>query len=161
MPSICQKCIGTTGGCCIDARFTIHISELEPFKRVFESDSSSIKEHKLEKYDGEEVFLYDSQGKPCVFLSKEGECTIYEDRPLTCRLYPLLWKERSRYIDFACPLAHIIPVKEIMGWLEEKENEEQIRNMEALDFNERLAQYLSFSHVRKISECLELVYNRV
>jgi len=29
-------------------------------------------------------------GMKCFFLSDEGECTIYEDRPEGCRIYPLI-----------------------------------------------------------------------
>ncbi len=151
----------STGGCCTDTRFSIHISELEPFKKAFEQNPSISKGHKLEKFDGDEVYLYDSKNNPCIFLNMEKRCSIYEKRPLTCRLYPILWKERSKYIDFACPISHTVPLREIMQWLEKKENKAQLKKMEALDFNERLAQYISISHVIKISECLEFIYNEV
>jgi Fe-S-cluster containining protein len=32
--------------------------------------------------------------KPCMFLNSEDRCTIYEDRPLSCRLYGL-WPEKD------------------------------------------------------------------
>ncbi len=32
--------------------------------------------------------MSDQEGKPCQFLSEQG-CTVYEDRPWACRMYPL------------------------------------------------------------------------
>ncbi len=32
--------------------------------------------------------MSDDQGHPCSFLTKKG-CTVYEDRPYSCRAYPL------------------------------------------------------------------------
>lgn len=48
-------------------------------------------------------------GKPCPFLSPEGMCTIYENRPLDCRLWPVMvyidFKSREKvvYLDMDCP----------------------------------------------------------
>jgi len=48
-------------------------------------------------------------GKPCPYLSKEGYCTVYERRPLDCRLWPVLvyvdfsTRERVIYLDLECP----------------------------------------------------------
>lgn len=48
-------------------------------------------------------------GNPCPYLSKEGHCTVYEKRPLDCRLWPVLvyvdfkTRERIIYLDLECP----------------------------------------------------------
>ncbi|MHC4942204.1 MAG: YkgJ family cysteine cluster protein [Planctomycetota bacterium] len=33
--------------------------------------------------------MKDEEGKPCPFVDQEKGCTIYEDRPWSCRMYPL------------------------------------------------------------------------
>lgn len=40
---------------------------------------------------------------PCVFLDSNNRCTVYEDRPDTCREYPFLYKN-----DFASRLLGVI-----------------------------------------------------
>ncbi len=35
-------------------------------------------------------------GQPCVYLTKENKCEIYEDRPLDCRVYPALVEYRGQ-----------------------------------------------------------------
>lgn len=49
------------------------------------------------------------RGKPCPYLSREGYCTVYEKRPLDCRLWPVIvyidfnTRERVVYLDLECP----------------------------------------------------------
>ena len=41
--------------------------------------------------------------RPCFFL-KEGQCSVYADRPTGCRIYPLVLNERGRLVrDDECP----------------------------------------------------------
>jgi Fe-S-cluster containining protein len=41
--------------------------------------------------------MSDAEGRPCQFLGEKG-CTVYEDRPWSCRMYPLgLASQRSKY----------------------------------------------------------------
>ncbi len=47
--------------------------------------------------------LRNVEGK-CVFLKEDGSCSIYEDRPLGCRLYPLVYDpEKGAVLDNLCP----------------------------------------------------------
>ena len=48
----------------------------------------------------------DEPGRPCVFLSAAGRCTIHEIRPEGCRLYPAVWDSATgrAHLDNAhCP----------------------------------------------------------
>lgn len=36
------------------------------------------------------------EGAPCWFLGDDGRCTVHEDRPVGCRLYPAVWDEGLR-----------------------------------------------------------------
>lgn len=48
-------------------------------------------------------------GKPCPYLDEKGYCTIYKERPLDCRLWPVIvyidfkTQERVVYLDLECP----------------------------------------------------------
>jgi Fe-S-cluster containining protein len=41
----------------------------------------------------------------CIFLTEEGECTIYDIRPEGCKLYPLIMSMPARepILDEECP----------------------------------------------------------
>lgn len=46
------------------------------------------------------------EGKPCIFLSPDGACTIHDVRPEGCRLYPAVWADDLRDAeldDIYCP----------------------------------------------------------
>lgn len=49
------------------------------------------------------------EGRSCAFLSRNGYCTIYEKRPLDCRLWPVVvyidpvTREKIVYLDLDCP----------------------------------------------------------
>ncbi len=55
-------------------------------------------------YDEESSQLVNVNGR-CYFLTEEGLCTIYDIRPIGCRLYPLIMALPSRraIIDDECP----------------------------------------------------------
>jgi Fe-S-cluster containining protein len=46
-----------------------------------------------------------NDGDHCVFLGTNGRCTIYQDRPQGCRLYPLVWDRETNKVvrDDFCP----------------------------------------------------------
>lgn len=50
-------------------------------------------------------------GKPCPYLDEAGRCGIYRNRPLDCRLWPVMLYydfktgERVVYLDLDCPAA--------------------------------------------------------
>lgn len=44
-----------------------------------------------------------NEGGACVFL-RGGKCSVYDDRPEGCRLYPLVWEEDAGpALDELCP----------------------------------------------------------
>lgn len=50
----------------------------------------------------------------CYFL-KNGKCTIYEHRPLGCKLYPIVYdvEKKAATVDDFCPIAREIPRSKI------------------------------------------------
>jgi len=42
------------------------------------------------------LFGYQTLGEPCVYLTQDNRCEIYDDRPLDCRVYPVLVEYRGQ-----------------------------------------------------------------
>jgi len=74
-------------------------------------------------------------GRQCPFLDENGRCTIYENRPLDCRLWPVMiyidfkTRERIIYLDLECPAVRSgkIPVSVV------KRIVEALKNLELSD----------------------------
>ena len=61
---------------------------------------------------GEERFdaLCDAMAdKPCPLLDREGQCRIYEDRPLVCRVMGVPMATAHDTLDNACPIIDLHP----------------------------------------------------
>lgn len=82
--------------CCINTEMLLSLIDIKKIKeRGFKEESFLIKKDGWLK-------LRNKHGK-CVFL-KNGECSIYEFRPLGCKLYPLIYDEnKGPVIDELCP----------------------------------------------------------
>ena len=156
--TICQQCIRHSGGCCTSVCLTIHKSEIQPFIEA-EKKNNFPEGHTLEPWDEEkDLFVYKSAEDPCLFLGEDKQCTIYPNRPLICRMYPILWtREESFFVDLSCPYAHTIPLKEILTWPNEQKNHEQLKNMSQLEFNINKKQYAPISRLKENFTVLELL----
>ncbi|OLS19576.1 MAG: hypothetical protein HeimC3_45260 [Candidatus Heimdallarchaeota archaeon LC_3] len=159
---ICSKCISVNGGCCVSVRFTIHGDEVAPFVGRYKS-SSIPKGHIFKKMkDRNDQYLYSSKNDPCMFLGKDNKCSIYLERPVMCRMYPLLWKRdlkknNSLFIDVSCPLIYLKPIKEIILWSKDHKNMNQMKKMGSLDFDGRNRNYINFTQLKKDDGALSLV----
>jgi Fe-S-cluster containining protein len=82
----CTKC----GNCCKKLKPSINKDDLDRLSTCLKLPIHLVKEKYIEKdnLDGEEGF----KNLPCSFL-KDNKCTIYADRPDTCRSYPHLHKK--------------------------------------------------------------------
>jgi len=62
--------------------------------------------------------LLNINGK-CVFLNLDNQCVIYENRPLGCRVYPLIYdEERGVVLDSECPLADSVGCEDLVKGVE-------------------------------------------
>ncbi|MHA2089372.1 MAG: YkgJ family cysteine cluster protein [Candidatus Kariarchaeaceae archaeon] len=146
---ICTACINDSGGCCTEVEISIHIDELAPFKERFDAGSAPAG-HTLEIHDDDtKVYLYTSQEDSCMFLNEDTTCGIYEKRPLICRMYPVMWEEKKKTMnffgDFACPLAHMIPVRDLASWSWNTKNKGYVDKMGELDFESSEPQYVNLT----------------
>ena len=59
----------------------------------------------------------------CIFLNPEtNKCTIYSERPIGCRTYPLIYnEERGAILDEECPLSSTISCRDLLKGLVELE----------------------------------------
>jgi len=57
--------------------------------------------------------LRNVEGK-CYFLSEDNRCKIYENRPLGCRIYPVVFDlERGVILDDLCPKKDEVSIEEV------------------------------------------------
>ena len=90
----CHKGISCWNACCRHADITLTPYDILSLKKATGKDSSAVlKDHTV-------PFTMDSDGMPgiklrttdegaCLFMDEEAGCTIYENRPTSCRYYPL------------------------------------------------------------------------
>ena len=100
-----------------------------------------------------------------MFLNNENQCTIYSQRPLVCRMYPVLWKNSQHhvhdiFIDLSCPYTHVKPLKEIANWSTELINKKGMKKMGPLVFDGRKGQYINYNYLRDNFDDLTLVYEK-
>lgn len=102
----CTQC----GRCCGNESGYVLLTELDFLqiqKHFFEVENWNDYLHWVLLGDGEYLSLKEQGNYDCIFLEEKG-CSIYQDRPMQCRLYPFWnsvikseysWKKESRY----CP----------------------------------------------------------
>ncbi len=117
-----QVCYDCGAGCCQSVKMAINKDE--PAGAIFlekYQDDDLPKGHDLwNSVERNNNWFYSSNGKPCMFFNQENnECSIEDEKPVICKLYPLKWKhQHSLFISLACSLAHHIPLKDIVSWAE-------------------------------------------
>ena len=79
----CTAC----GNCCRTLQIVVHSQDIARLAKRLEMTIAAF----TERYVGvaDDGSTYFSQGPPCPFLSPDGPCTVYEDRPRACQKYPL------------------------------------------------------------------------
>ncbi len=76
--------------------------------------------------------LRNENGK-CVFLNEDGSCSIYDHRPLGCKLYPLVYDpDKGAVLDELCPMRDTAyydetDVEELMNLIKEIYGERSLR----------------------------------
>lgn len=91
----CHPGISCFTACCADLHLVLTPYDILRMKKRLGLASGEFLERYTEPHDGRESALplvrlrmTEGEGRPCPFVSPKG-CTIYEDRPGACRLYPL------------------------------------------------------------------------
>ncbi|MEL9989804.1 MAG: YkgJ family cysteine cluster protein [Thermoproteus sp.] len=99
----CIKC----GVCCVGTQMELLPEDIERIEALG---------YKLEDFavvDGEIIRLKNVDGH-CVFYDPQtATCRIYSERPIGCRLYPLVYDGREVYVDKTCPTWNTVSRREI------------------------------------------------
>lgn len=153
--NVCSACISHSGGCCVGVRYNVHEKEIKPFLEAQKSGKLP-SGHKIVYDKTDKTYLYDSgDGNRCMFLGERNQCTIYNERPLICRLYPILWKKDNYFVDLICPLVHAITLREIATW--PAKNSDSLKDMPELDFDGRSRQYINLKTLFDMNDALEIL----
>ncbi|KAB2849652.1 MAG: YkgJ family cysteine cluster protein, partial [Hyphomicrobiaceae bacterium] len=128
----CHKGVSCWNACCHDTDITLTPFDILRLARHFEvrpkdilhmftlpalSDKCGLPVAKLRVRETPAAM-----GKPCVFLDEKEGCTVYKDRPVSCRYYPLgLAAVKMKGHDKAEDFYFLVREKHCQGHLEEKE----------------------------------------
>jgi len=99
----CIKC----GICCLGTEMELLPEDVERIEALG---------YRIEDFavaDGEMLRLKNVDGH-CVFYDPAtASCKIYENRPVGCRLYPLVYDGREVYVDRTCPTWDTVSRREL------------------------------------------------
>lgn len=99
---LCIMC----GKCCLGTEMELLPEDVERIMAL----GYSLEE--FARFDGEKWRLRNIDGH-CVFLDvRTNRCTIYEERPIGCRIYPIQYDDHP-YVDRSCPTWHTVSDGEI------------------------------------------------
>jgi Fe-S-cluster containining protein len=91
----CHRGISCFTACCADLHLVLTPYDILRMKKRLQLPAAEFTRKYTEPHEaGESLFplmrlrMREDEGRPCPFVSPQG-CTIYEDRPGACRLYPL------------------------------------------------------------------------
>ncbi len=100
----CTEC----GKCCLNTQMELLPEDIERIIKL------GYRLTDFAVFDGEMWRLRNVDGH-CIFLNPQTmQCTIYENRPIGCRLYPLVYDDvEGPYIDKECPAWNTVGRNEI------------------------------------------------
>jgi len=84
----------------------------EDFKNLL---SLGYRPEEFSEYRDGYLRLKNKKGR-CFFLNERGSCTVYKNRPVGCRAYPVVYdvKERKCKIDEECPAGNTVAPEEFL-----------------------------------------------
>lgn len=76
-----------------------------------EADAARLPTEGFSEVDGYlQLRTQDKEGDPCFFL-RAGKCSVYDDRPEGCRLYPIVTDGETAFLDDEhCPHSAKFPI---------------------------------------------------
>ena len=110
----CHSRVACFTHCCHDADMYLYPYDIIRLKQHLEMRSEEfLTQHTVTALRDNAYFpnvmlkMSDREGRPCAFLSDQG-CTVYEDRPYSCRAYPLepaIYGDNEGRMNIRCYLA--------------------------------------------------------
>ena len=116
----CLRC----GACCKETEMLLSTEDIERLERKGYSKKFFV------RFDREGYAKLRNRKGHCVFYdSEKQQCKIYKDRPLGCRLYPVIYDETKGIgVDDICPAESNWNKKEI-----ERKGKKVIKLLEEID----------------------------
>ena len=96
----CSNC----GNCCERTEMLLSKGDIERLEKVgFNREDFTVT-------DEEELIRLRNVGRWCYFYDpRDKKCQVYEDRPLGCLLYPVIYSiDEGVIVDELCPMKHSI-----------------------------------------------------
>jgi Fe-S-cluster containining protein len=164
----CHPGVPCFGKCCANVNIFLTPYDVLRMKNALGISSTEfLKEHtiplSLEENQLPVVLLKmaEDEEKKCPFVSNEGICAIYEDRPWACRMYPLgLASSKTGAGDEGEEFCFIVDEKDALckGFLEDNELtvKEWMDNQDVGTFNKKSASYMHFTLHPHLQEKKEL-----
>jgi Fe-S-cluster containining protein len=101
------RCLPECGLCCRMYRIPLTESDLVRLKQVVDPEAcSTIAFEKHGQGGGLPAFMENGKGKGCCYLDEDALCSVYGNRPLYCRTYPLIrdtYEGLEMSVDHTCP----------------------------------------------------------
>ena len=101
------RCLPGCGLCCRTYRIPLTESDLVRLKQVVDPEAcSTIAFEKHGQGGGLPTFMENGKGKGCCYLDEDALCSVYGNRPLYCRTYPLIrdtYEGLEMSVDHTCP----------------------------------------------------------
>jgi len=116
----CLRC----GVCCRETEMLLSTEDIERLKR------NSYSKEFFVRFDSEGYAKLRNRQDHCVFYDAEKQrCKVYKERPLGCRLYPVVYDEtKGIVVDNICPAGGNLNEKEI-----ERKGKKVIKLLEKID----------------------------
>ena len=101
------RCLPGCGLCCRTYRIPLTSTDLQRLKQVVEPEAcSTIAFTNYEQGARTAAFLENRKHKGCCYLDEDARCSVYDNRPLYCRTYPLIrdtYETLEMSVDRTCP----------------------------------------------------------
>ncbi|MHA1668761.1 MAG: YkgJ family cysteine cluster protein [Candidatus Heimdallarchaeaceae archaeon] len=115
---ICSQICGSK--CCKSTPPVLTSEDLQKIGSVIKNNSWYL----TIKKEGKKFFIVSKKDKKdaCFFLSDEGLCEIYDNRPLDCKLFPILFKLNKKgdnkflikWLVWHCPLSEMSSIENLV-----------------------------------------------
>ena len=97
---------------------------------------------------------------PCGLL-EGNQCSVYEKRPMSCRVYPFAWVQRGPLLIYQCPMgrkvtAELVKFAELSGFKVERAEPEKGAQAVGLDGKVITAAVVPYALLRQYHESLKL-----
>ncbi len=162
----CHRDVSCFGRCCADVNIFLTPYDVLRMKNRIGVSSSEFLEKYIVPIMVEEnqlpvvvLKMIEDEDKKCPFVSDKG-CTIYEDRPWSCRIYPLGLASSKTGADEGEEFCFIVDPDETFceGFKEDKEwtVEEWLKDQDVGTFNKKSESYMQFTLHPHLKEKKEL-----